>query len=107
MLIVSPYDYRSFKVRQSDHDYSIMRSEVSDLTSLRWIHGFLWALMHAIPVYVHGLGGWDTCICGEWEGKYVSLPPGQLAYHPGRGMPGRGIYGRADIFGAMLCHDML
>ena len=49
--------------------------------------------MHAIPVYVHGVGGRDTCICGEWEGKHVSLPPGQLAYHPGRG-----IYGWADIF---------
>ena len=45
--------------------------------------------------YVHGVGGKDT-----WglEGKQVSLPPGQLAYHPGRGMPGRGIYGRADVF---------
>ena len=33
--------------------------------SLRWIHDFLWALMHAIYVYVYVHGGRE----GDMEGK--------------------------------------
>ena len=51
--------------------------------------------------------GWGVGIHGKWEGNYVSLPPGQLAYHPGRGIYGRaGVFrrnvGEPTLFGAMI-----